>query len=292
MKIVIPAGKYIVAVSGGVDSMVLLDMLSRKTALELIVAHFNHGMRQDACLDERFVKDAAKKYGLKFESDQASLGANASEDQARRARYEFLWRIKDKNKAMAIITAHHQDDLIETAILNILRGTGPQGMVSMIDNKYIIRPLLKFSKAQILEYADRHKLKWREDPTNQDVRYLRNYVRLKLVPRLNRPAKQKLLESIDNISSARKQTLPLIQGLSGEIMRNGLISRQKFINLPLEVGKELLAYWLGQYGAADYDKQTISRLSTALKTAQPGTEHDVRRGLRLKVDINTAEFIK
>jgi tRNA(Ile)-lysidine synthetase-like protein len=131
MKIQLPKGRYVVAVSGGVDSVVLLDALSKLPNLELVVAHLDHGIREDSIEDRRFVASLAASYGLVFEYGEGRLGSGASEATAREARYNFLRGVKMKHDAKAIITAHHQDDLIETAILNMLRGTGRKGLTSL-----------------------------------------------------------------------------------------------------------------------------------------------------------------
>src|SRR3989338_6989044 len=109
-----------------------------------------------------WLKKTAQKYGLPFEVGHGRLGKAASEETARQARYEFLDKVKRKYKADAIITAHHQDDLIETAFLNILRGTGRKGLSSIVNPK-IRRPILNVPKAEILAYAKQHHLKWYED---------------------------------------------------------------------------------------------------------------------------------
>src|SRR5438132_889977 len=127
MDIALEPGTYIVAVSGGVDSMVLLDLLRTKPELKLIVAHYDHGMRPNSTADRQLVQAVSKHHGLTFIYDQGKLG-NASEATARRARYDFLHQVREASQARAIITAHHQDDLLETAILNILRGTGRRGL--------------------------------------------------------------------------------------------------------------------------------------------------------------------
>src|SRR4051812_31887046 len=115
MKVKVPRGKYILAVSGGVDSMVLLDLLARKPGIELVVAHFDHGIRPDSKKDEVLVRKAAASYGVAFEPGQGNLGPAASEATARQARYHFLDEVLTKHQALKIITAHHQDDAIETA---------------------------------------------------------------------------------------------------------------------------------------------------------------------------------
>lgn len=290
MDITVAKGKYILAVSGGVDSMVLLDLLSRQADVELIVAHFNHGIREDAGLDEKQVTEAAAVYGLTLVTGRTNLGRNASEEQARDARYKFLNDVKAKHGADAIVTAHHQDDVIETAIINLLRGTGPLGLVAMDKNKKIIRPLLNTPKKEIIKHARENKIKWREDSTNKDPKYLRNYIRLKLLPKVDSASKEKLLKSINDISYLHDESEELIRRLSEEVRRKQMIDRGKFINLPSEIGAQLVTYWLRQYGVKAFDKKMVSRLYLTIKTAKPGTRHNVAQGVWLEVGVKTAEF--
>src|SRR5882724_12578395 len=113
MDIIAP-GRYIVAVSGGVDSMVLLDMLRRQPGLDVVVAHVDHGVRVDSHEDTTLVEHYATKYGLTCLVTQLKLGSGVSEETARVARYDFLQKCCKTQNAIGIITAHHQDDLIET----------------------------------------------------------------------------------------------------------------------------------------------------------------------------------
>src|SRR3989338_2021299 len=152
----IPLGRYVLAVSGGVDSIVLLDLLAKQAkspklrvpssdkkapssqlpvrSYKFVVAHFNHSIRLDSGEDEKLVADAAGKYGLRFKVGQGRLGPGTSEDQARTARYKFLETVRKSCQAKTIITAHHQDDVMETAILNLLRGSGRRGLTAIIQN--------------------------------------------------------------------------------------------------------------------------------------------------------------
>ncbi len=107
-------GKYVLAVSGGVDSMTLLHLLSKKPVVELVVAHFDHGIRPDSTEDERLVAETAQEYNLPLEVGHGKLDAGASEKNAREARYQFLESVAKKHTAKGVITAHHQDDLIGT----------------------------------------------------------------------------------------------------------------------------------------------------------------------------------
>ena len=288
MKINLEPGKYVVGVSGGVDSMVLLNMLSKLLGVEIIVAHFDHGIRADSALDAKLVAKAAKAYGMTHESARGKLGANASEDTARTARYKFLESVRAKHNAAEIITAHHQDDLIETALLNLLRGSGRQGLVAMPLNKKITRPLLNIPKKDLLDYAQKNNIEWREDSTNQDVNYLRNYVRLNLIPKLTKQQRQDLLNNLDKLLQNHSLMNDLLTKLSDQISVGGKIDRQKFITLPLNLANELIVFWFKQLGLKDFDKKMVARVAMQIKTAQPATTHQIKNGLSLVVDKHFA----
>src|SRR5574337_263553 len=295
MEIEVPRGKYIVAVSGGVDSMVLLHLLvqqrqratsNKQQDLDLIVGHFNHGIRPDAELDEALVRNAAREYKLPFETSYGKLGANASEAQARAARYKFLHRISNKYRADNIITAHHRDDLLETAIINLIRGSGRRGLSAISQNPQILRPLLGVPKSRLVAYAKKHHLRWREDPTNQNDIYLRNYVRRQILAKLNAQQRQELLNGLERATEVNRQIDHIIEKISQNIVNNNQLDRLKFIALPEEIGREVLAHFLRGNGISGYNKPTIVRLALAIKTAKPGSSHDVTRHARL---IFTAE---
>lgn len=145
--------------------------------LEFLVAHFNHGIREDADEDEQLVEGYCQKHRLKLERRKESLGQNVSEERARKRRYEFLRKVATKYDG-EIWTAHHADDLIETIAINFIRGTGWRGLAVFVGD--IKRPLLAMKKADIYDYAKKNQLTWREDSTNASSRYLRNRTRARL----------------------------------------------------------------------------------------------------------------
>ncbi len=270
MKIAIRPGKYVVAVSGGVDSMTLLHALVQLAGhegfeLELIVAHFDHGIREDSHDDQRLVAGTARRYGLPYIYEQGQLGPGASEARAREARYAFLRRVKAEQGADAIVTAHHQDDVLETAIINMIRGTGSRGLSSLRSAGEVVRPLLDITKAELLQYAAVHNVLWREDSTNSNERYLRNYVRRQLVPRLSTEGKQAFLHAITH-AAALNETIDnaLAPHISG-----AEINRRWLVQLPHAVSREVMAAWLRRHGAA-FDRKAVERLVVFAKTARPG----------------------
>ncbi|HET7528979.1 MAG TPA: tRNA lysidine(34) synthetase TilS [Candidatus Saccharimonadales bacterium] len=290
MKLGVEPGRYIVAVSGGVDSMALLDLLSRLPKVELVVAHFNHGIRPDSREDEKLVAEAAAAYGLPFEAGYGELGAGASEETARRARYGFLKQVRKKYGARAIITAHHQDDLIETAIINLLRGTGRRGLVAISSSKDILRPMLGYTKARILDYAQEKNLKWREDSTNQSPDYLRNYIRQNIMPKVTPAMRRQFLRQIGKIQDAAPRIDSWLEELAGTVSRGGDIDRGRFSALPSELGNELLMHWLRRSGLKDFDKRTINRLNVAIRTSKPGSRHPVKAPFEIEVGAKSVRF--
>lgn len=184
----------IVAVSGGVDSVVLLDILAsmKELRLRLVVAHLNHRLRGDESDgDEAFVRKLAEKYGVTFVTQavdvrQLSRDKNLSlEDAGRVARYAFFDDIYTSCKANAVALAHHADDQAETVLLRLLRGAGGSGLCAMAPkSRYYVRPLLYISRAEVEAYQRRNGLVFRFDSSNVDSNFLRNRVRHELIPTL------------------------------------------------------------------------------------------------------------
>ena len=138
--------------------MVLLHMLSRQSDARIVVAHFDHGIREDSYEDARFVAGLAKQYGFPFVVKREELGAQASEALARERRYAFLYEQAEMFHGQ-IVTAHHADDVLETIAINITRGTGWRGL-AVFSSTDIIRPLLGFTKTLLRHYALDHRLEW------------------------------------------------------------------------------------------------------------------------------------
>jgi tRNA(Ile)-lysidine synthase len=260
------AGKYVVAVSGGVDSMVLLDVLRHQPELDLIVVHYDHGIRADSYKDRKLVQNAAHDYGLIFEYEEGKLDPNTSEAAARDKRYDFLRRMQAKYRATAIITAHHQDDMLETVILNMLRGTGRKGLSSLASRPGLLRPLLQSTKPEIYDYARQNNIQWREDSTNSDERYLRNYIRHQIAPKLG----DKRQELLSLLQSANVLNQNIDQILQSEIKQSDQLQRKWFIMLPYNVSCEVVAAWLRQNDINGFDRPLIERLTVVAKTKPAG----------------------
>jgi tRNA(Ile)-lysidine synthase len=277
----IPGGKYIIAVSGGVDSVVLLDVMSKNKKFKLIVAHFNHGIREDSDKDQKLVAELSQKYKLGYETDRVNLGKSVSEDQARIERYKFLFKIMEANQADGIILAHHKDDATETAIFNLLRGTGRTGITALDNRDKIFRPFLSINKTQIIDYANQNNLIWREDITNADTTYSRNFIRHKLQPEHHRSNVRELEKHIDKFRVTNRQIDQELENLYLKISVDNMIRRQDFINLPHKLSLEMMAYWLRKNGITNFDKRLIINLVIAAKTLK----------ISKKISINKTAFL-
>ncbi len=185
------AEKLILTISAGADSVALAHLF-KELNYDFILAHCNFNLRgNESDEDEVFVKNLAEKFGVKcflkqFETkDFADKNKLSIQMAARDLRYKWFEELRVKLNYDFIVTAHHRDDDIETFFINILRGTGIKGMLGIQPKKEkIIRPLLPFSKQEIYDFLQTNKLDFREDSSNNDVKYLRNKIRLQLLPLL------------------------------------------------------------------------------------------------------------
>ena len=284
MTLSIEPGTYVVAVSGGVDSMALLDMLQRLDGMKLTVAHFDHGIRDDSHEDRMLVERAAKDYGLPFVYTEGRLGAKASEELARRARYDFLHKVRQASGAGAVVTAHHKDDVLETAIINLLRGTGRKGLTSLRSIDGIKRPLLGHSKQEITRYAKRQNLGWRDDPTNSDPKYLRNHVRHNIIARLGDADREKLHDIITRQHMVNDEIDILLYAHLRQYTNKTELHRTWFIGLEHAVALEVMAAWLRANNIRDFDKNTLERLTHAAKILKVGRMVPVRDDLVMKLE--------
>lgn len=199
--------QILVALSGGLDSVTLAHLL-HASGYKIALAHVNFGLRgADSDADEQFCRTLAEKLDATFYTiRQTNWGMGGSiQMQARKFRYRWFQKLASRHQYRWILTAHHLDDRLETLLINILRGTGLRGLQGMPEKRgKILRPLMRFGRESILEYARRNKLEWREDISNREKKYLRNKIRHELVPMLktlNPSWERGFVRSMDKISS-------------------------------------------------------------------------------------------
>ncbi len=195
-KLIEPGDKVIVGVSGGPDSMALLHILFQLRSslqFEFVVAHVNHGLREEAGAEEEFVKEICKVWGIACYSCAVPVAEHARtqkitlEEAGRNARYDYFNQLQQKTGAQRIATAHHQNDVAETVLLHLLRGAGIKGLRGILPRRgKLIRPLLLVNKEELLEYLETKKIKYCQDQSNEDCYYLRNRIRHGLIPYLQK----------------------------------------------------------------------------------------------------------
>jgi tRNA(Ile)-lysidine synthetase-like protein len=190
----------LVGVSGGVDSVALLYALA-STGRQPVVLHFDHGWRDESMADAVFVQKLAQKLGLKYigaKMRKSSRGPR--EADARTARYGFFAKTARRLRVRDLVLAHHADDQVETFLMQLLRGSGAAGRgmdpVSERDGLVLHRPWLGIWKKEIVAYARRQKLTWREDATNKDIRHRRNLIRRRVLPYLQKQISPRVVENL------------------------------------------------------------------------------------------------
>ncbi|MDD5195188.1 MAG: tRNA lysidine(34) synthetase TilS [Candidatus Omnitrophica bacterium] len=185
--------KLILGVSGGPDSIFMLHMFCRLTTnkLQLVCAHFNHSLREEADEEENFVRSVCKDLGIRFVSEKKDVKklfkGDSLEQTARNLRLDFFLRLSRQFKIKKLAIAHHKDDVVETMLMRIIRGAALKGLRGILPKSSfkglcIIRPLVEIRKGEILQWLAVNKISYRTDKTNFEDKFFRNKIRLKLLP--------------------------------------------------------------------------------------------------------------
>ncbi len=267
------------AYSGGLDSHVLLDLLQQNVSYSLRVVHINHGLSQHAQQWQQHCQSICRNYGIDchIETVQIQQQGKGTEAAARLARYHvFADVIKQTG---CLLTAHHLDDQAETVLLRLLRGSGLHGLAgisaySRFADGFMIRPLLNYTREQLQAYAHMRKLKWIDDESNEDTRFARNYIRHKIMPRLQQvwPGANKTLSSAAELC---QEGALLLSSYASELYRNVATDSCDQIRLlpltQLEQAQQrlVLRYWLQQQHIAMPSYVKLQEIQRCLLTARP-----------------------
>lgn len=231
--------KIVVGVSGGPDSITLLNVLKNIKEKEiikfnLVVCHINHMIREEAISDEKYVEEYCKKNNIEFFAKRIKVEEMAekekigTEEAGRKARYEFFNEILNKTNANKIATAHTANDNAETVLMNIIRGSGTLGLKGIeAKNEKLIRPLIECKRSEIEKYCKDENLNPRIDKTNFENIYTRNKVRNMLIPYIENNFNPNIIEAINRLSNLSKQENDFLEKLTKEAYKKILVEQKK-----------------------------------------------------------------
>ena len=227
--------KIVIGVSGGPDSICLLNILNQiknELNFEIYVAHINHMIRKEADEETEYVKDFCKKINVECfvkRIDVEKIANNlkrGTEETGRKIRYDFFEEILQKTNSNKIATAHNNNDKIETILMNILRGSGTSGLKGIEpirDNKYI-RPLIEISRDEIEEYCKEYKLEPRIDKSNNENVYTRNKIRNVVIPYIKKEFNPNIIKTINRLSDVSVEENEYLNKITEEAFEKKLVS--------------------------------------------------------------------
>ena len=301
-----PDTRYLIGVSGGRDSVALLYWLINLGYKKLTVCHLNHQLRgRSSAADARFVEKLAARFGLDFEPGSANVRAiakkkkNSIETAAREARYSFFAKTAKRRRCHTIFLAHHADDLVETFLLNLIRGAGLTGLAAMRDvssrhidgvDLTIVRPLLSVWRSDIDRYVREHHLRFREDVTNKKLAATRNRMRNRIIPYLEKTLGRNLRQNIWRTAMIAAEEE---KWLDTEVpdSTNAHFSVPKLRDLPIALQRRAILKWLRAQNVSDIGFDVIERVRSladrealTVKVNLPKDRHVRRRAGRIFVE--------
>jgi len=231
--------KLLIAISGGVDSVVLTCLL-KMLNFNVSLAHCNFQLRgEESDLDELFIKDLGEDLLLQtfivsFNTKEYCKEKKISTQvAARELRYNYFETLIQEHSFDYVLTAHHADDNLETFLINLTRGTGLEGLAGIpLENGKIIRPLLPFSRSVILNFANEHAIKWREDKSNSEDKYVRNKIRHQVIPVL-KSINPSLLSSFNNTSEYLKENITIVNDRISDLSERIIIKEKGVLKMDI-----------------------------------------------------------
>ena len=271
----------VLALSGGVDSMVLFNMLL-ECGYKVVIAHVNHHKRDESILEESYIKELAIRHNCPVEVLQYFHEKENFQAQAHNARYEFFSSVMDKYNASAIITAHHYKDNLETILINIIKGSNLYGYAGIkectsYNDKLVIRPLLSVDKDSIYEYAKVNNIKYFEDHSNEEDDYLRNRIRHHIIPLLEKE-NPNLSSSVSNYSNQLFESFSYIREKSIDYVNkhNNKILISSFNNLAIIEKKDIINYICDFNGILSSDNK-INDILELIDNERPNLVYDLNK---------------
>lgn len=271
--------RILLAVSGGIDSVVMLDMFYQ-AEYKIAIAHCNFQLRGDESdEDERFVKKLDEKYGVevfikRFDTNAYALSNNLSiQVAARDLRYAWFEELRREANFDFVAIAHNSDDVVETFFINLSRGSGLTGLKGIpLKRDKIIRPVLFANREKIAAYAKKNKLVFREDSSNKEDKYLRNKIRLNLIPELNKLTSKFSYSVIDSINHLNEADI-LLQQLLEEKFKSLKKQKNGITNISLSELEKLQPFHIWQYYLLrlyNFNRDTTNNLAESIAGKQSG----------------------
>jgi len=281
-----PSNRYLIGVSGGRDSIALLNLLVDLGYKKLVVCHLNHQLRGAASRgDARFVEKVARNLRLDCEIGSTDVGALAKrsklsiETAARFARLAFFVEVARRRRCSRMFLAHHADDLVETALLNLFRGAGPGGMAAM--RKFsihrigkteltILRPLLGVWRSEIDSYVRQNELEFREDSTNAALHSSRNKIRHRILPDIEKLFSRDVRKTIWRAAQIWSEEEAVLDSLvSTETISAANLSVAPLRKMPVALQRRTIHRWLRARKVADVSFDTVENVRSLL---EPGAK--------------------
>jgi tRNA(Ile)-lysidine synthase len=303
-----PARPYLIGVSGGRDSIALLRSLVDLGYKKLVVCHLNHQLRgRSSGADARFVEKLAANYAVDLAIGSTNVRAFAAkkkmsiETAARDARYKFFAQVAKRKRCRTIFLAHHADDLVETFLINLFRGAGTAGLSAMRDvstrrvedvDLIIVRPLLGVWRADIDKYVRKHRLKSREDASNKDLAPLRNRIRRRVIPYLEKNLDRNIRQNIWRTAMIASEEESFFEKLLPEKLSSlTALAVEPLRKMSTAVQRRMLHKWLRAADVSDIGFDLIERVRSLLdtesrvaKTNLPQDRHVRRREKKLFIE--------
>jgi tRNA(Ile)-lysidine synthase len=281
--------KGVAAVSGGADSVALLHAF-HLLDIPVTVAHLNHQLRgADSDADEVFVQELANELGFPFFSSRVDVKQLAEKDglsiemAARSARHDFFSTLGDATIALA----HHADDQVETFLLRLARGAGPEGLAGMpfvqsLQNLRIIRPLLELRRSEIVQWLTENGWAWREDASNRDEQHLRNRVRHTILPRLEHELNPNIRETILHAMDILREENAWMESL----LADAALDTAR----PLAARRRLLRKWLFENGANEAGYDAVEKIISLMDNGSGTTVFELNDRQRVVVEYGRPRF--